>query len=73
LLERRELDVIQDEKRIEDIDYDANTEIIFWADSYEKTIKRSYMVNALAGDVKVGYAQDLNMKGMDITPFSMVG
>ncbi|XP_023703710.1 low-density lipoprotein receptor-related protein 2 [Cryptotermes secundus] len=63
LLERRQLDVIQDEKRIEAIDYDPNTEIIFWADSYEKTIKRSYMVNAQKGDVKVGFAQDLNMKG----------
>lgn len=63
LLERRQMDVIQDEKRIEAIDYDPNTEIVFWADSYEKTIKRSYMVNAQKGDVKVGFAQDLNVKG----------
>ena len=60
-----ELDVIQDEKRIEAIDYDPNSEIIFWADSYDKTIKRSYMVNAQRGDVKVGFAQDLNMKGIN--------
>lgn len=72
LLERRQLDVIQDEKRIEAIDYDPNTEIIFWADSYEKTIKRSYMVNAQKGDVKVGFAQDLNMKGIHKTPFSII-
>lgn len=63
LLERRQTDVIQDEKRIEAIDYDPTTEIVFWADSYEKTIKRSYMVNAQKGDVKVGFAQDLNVKG----------
>lgn len=67
LLERRQSDVIQDEKRIEAIDYDPNTEIVFWADSYEKTIKRSYMVNAQKGDVKVGYAQDLNVKGMHMS------
>lgn len=63
LLERRQTDVIQDEKRIEALDYDPNTEIVFWADSYEKTIKRSYMVNAQNGHVKVGFAQDLNVKG----------
>lgn len=71
LPERRQMDVIQDEKRIEAIDYDPSTEIIFWADSYEKTIKRSYMVNAQKGDVKVGFAQDLNMKGMHITASAM--
>lgn len=60
--ERRELDIIQDENRIEAIDYDPSHEIIFWADSYEKTIKRSYMVNAQSGEVKTGYAQDLNIK-----------
>lgn len=71
ILDRRQIDVIQNEKRIEAIDYDPNTEIIFWADSYDKTIKRSYMVNAQKGDVKVGFAQDLNMKGMHITVSSM--
>ncbi|XP_045536115.1 low-density lipoprotein receptor-related protein 2 [Papilio machaon] len=58
-----EFDVITSEKRIEAIDYDPQREMIFWADSYEKTIKRSYMVNALDGRVKTGFAQDLNMKG----------
>lgn len=58
-----EFDVINSEKRIEAIDYDPQREMIFWADSYEKTIKRSYMVNALDGRVKTGFAQDLNMKG----------
>lgn len=41
-----EFDVIQAEKRIEALDYNAGAQIVFWADSYEKTIKRSYMVNA---------------------------
>nr|CAD7412023.1 unnamed protein product [Timema cristinae] len=63
ILERRQLDVIQDERRIEAIDYDPTREMVFWADSYEKTIKRSYMVNAQEGEVKIGFAQDLNMKG----------
>jgi low density lipoprotein-related protein 2 len=72
LLERHQMDVIQNEKRIEAIDYEPKTEIIFWADSYERTIKRSYMVNAQKGDVKVGFAQDLNMKGMYITASAMI-
>ncbi|KAJ0178036.1 hypothetical protein K1T71_005859 [Dendrolimus kikuchii] len=58
-----QFDVISSEKRIEAIDYDPKTEMIFWADSYDKTIKRSYMVNARNGEVKSGFAQDLNMKG----------
>lgn len=58
-----EFNVIGAEKRIEAIDYDPTNEMVFWADSYDKTIKRSYMVNALNGQVKSGFAQDLNMKG----------
>lgn len=58
-----EYDIISAEKRIEAIDYDPKNEMVFWADSYDKTIKRSYMVNALQGEVKSGFAQDLNMKG----------
>lgn len=58
-----ELDIIASEKRIEAIDYDPKNEMVFWADSYDKTIKRSYMINAKKGEVKSGFAQDLNMKG----------
>lgn len=58
-----ELDIIASEKRIEAIDYDPKNEMVFWADSYDKTIKRSYMINAKQGKVKSGFAQDLNMKG----------
>ncbi|XP_017778488.1 PREDICTED: low-density lipoprotein receptor-related protein 2 isoform X2 [Nicrophorus vespilloides] len=63
LKEREEIDVISEEKRIEALDYNPLSKIIFWADSYDKTIKRSYMVNALNGQVKTGFAQDLEMKG----------
>lgn len=58
-----QFDVITSEKRIEAIDYDPKGEMVFWADSYDKTIKRSYMINAVKGEVKSGFAQDLNMKG----------
>lgn len=58
-----EFAVIAAEKRIEALDYDAQQQIVFWADSYDKTIKRSYMVNAIDGRAKIGFAQDLNMKG----------
>ena len=60
---QNEFDVIQEEKRIEALDYNGKTQLIFWADSYDKTIKRSYMVNAKDGQAKIGFAQDLNMKG----------
>lgn len=60
---REELDVITSEKRIEAIDYEPKNQMIFWVDSYDKTIKRSYMLNAQNGQVKTGFAQDLRMKG----------
>jgi len=59
-----EMDVIDNEKRVQAIDFDPRTEYIFWIDSYDNTIKRSYMVNAKEGEAKIGYAQDLNMKSM---------
>lgn len=60
---RRMLDVIENENRIEAVDFDPVAEMIFWVDSYNRSIKRSYMINAKDGKVKMGYAQDLNMKG----------
>lgn len=63
LRQRRGFEVIGSEKRIEALDYSADTQIVFWADSYDKTIKRSYMVDAKDGQAKIGFAQDLNMKG----------
>lgn len=62
LKEREEIPVINDEKRIEAIDFNPETQMVFWADSYDKTIKRSYMIDAQQGAVKMGYAQDLSMK-----------
>lgn len=37
--------------------------MVFWVDSKERKIKRSYMIDARQGEVKVGYAQELTMKG----------
>lgn len=56
------LDVIENENRIEAVDFDPINEMIYWVDSYNKSIRRSYMVNAQDGKVKMGYAQDLNVK-----------
>ena len=60
---KRLLEVIENENRIEAIDFDPLAEMIFWADSYNRSIKRSYMVNAKDGKVKTGFAQDLDIKG----------
>jgi len=55
--------ILNNEKRIRAIDFDPKSEIVYWADSYDQSIKRSYMVDAKDGQVKVGYPQDLNIKG----------
>jgi len=59
---REEMDVIDNEKRVQAIDFNPKTEYVFWINSYDNTIKRSYMVNAKKGQAKIGYAQDLNME-----------
>lgn len=61
--EKKHLSILSNEKRIRAIDYDPKSEIVYWADSYDQSIKRSYMVDAKGGQVKVGYPQDLNIKG----------
>ncbi|KAF7269177.1 hypothetical protein GWI33_017770 [Rhynchophorus ferrugineus] len=61
---RDEKGIISEEKRIEAIDYNPNTNMVFWADSYFKTIKRSYLPLALDGKVKTGFPQDLEMKAI---------
>lgn len=60
--DRRDLSVVMDEKRIESLDYNPKVEMVYWADSFDNAIKRSYMINAHEGVVKVGHAQDLNIK-----------
>ena len=50
-----EFTVIGSEKRIEAIDYNPETQLVFWADSYDKTIKRSYMVNAMNGNYNLTF------------------
>ncbi|KAF4524946.1 hypothetical protein B566_EDAN012702 [Ephemera danica] len=60
---RRGEDVIRGEKRVEAIDFNPHSEMIFWADSFDKSIKRSFMVGAKAGEVHMGFAQDLSIKG----------
>ncbi|XP_066588132.1 low-density lipoprotein receptor-related protein 2 isoform X2 [Prorops nasuta] len=67
---REEFYVISDEKRIQAVDFHPRSEYVFWIDSHDNTIKRSYMVNAKNGEVKTGFAQDLNMKS-DAKPTSL--
>lgn len=59
---KEEMDLVDNENRVHTIDFDPKSEYVFWIDAYEGTIKRSYMLNAKEGQVKVGYAQDLNIK-----------
>lgn len=69
--EKRHLSILSNEKRIMAIDFDPKSEIVYWADSYDQSIKRSYMVDAKDGQVKVGYPQDLNIKGSSSKPVAV--
>lgn len=59
---KEEVEVVVDEKRVQSIDFDPKAEYVFWIDSHDYSIRRSYMLNAKGGQVKIGYAQDLNIK-----------
>lgn len=68
---KREVEVIRKEKHIEAIDYNPVSETVFWVDSSDKKIKRSYMVDAMGGSVKTGFPQDLTTKGTAISTCSV--
>lgn len=55
-------DVIKGES-IKSLDYEPKSGIVYWTDSYERTIKRSYIPGSPGKqNVTVGYAQDLEIK-----------
>lgn len=56
------LGVIANEKRVRAIDFDPKMEYVFWIDSHDNAIKRSYMIHAHNGEAKTGFAQDLDIK-----------
>jgi len=60
--DERDLSVIVEEKRIQSLDYNPRQEMVYWADSFDHSLKRSFMVEAQNGAVKIGHAQDLTIK-----------
>jgi low density lipoprotein-related protein 2 len=56
-------DVVRGERRVEALDFNPKTEMIFWADSFDRSLKRSFMVGAKSGEAQIGFAQDLTIKG----------
>ncbi|XP_015126789.1 low-density lipoprotein receptor-related protein 2 [Diachasma alloeum] len=62
LHKREEIPAIANEKRIRSVDIDPKMEYVYWINSHDNTIKRSYMINAKEGQAKIGYAQDLNVQ-----------
>lgn len=58
----RRFDVIKGES-INSLDYEPRSGIVYWTDSYERTIKRSYIPGSPEQkNVTVGYAQDLAIR-----------
>ena len=55
-------DVVIDQGRIEDIDYDPRDRMIYWVDSYERRIKRSH-IPKMENGAEIGHAQDIQVIG----------
>lgn len=58
----RESEIIMDQARIEGIDFDPVKNIIYWVDSQEKSIKRSFIPKMHEG-AEIGYPQDIQPAG----------
>ncbi|RWS16465.1 low-density lipoprotein receptor-related protein 2-like protein [Dinothrombium tinctorium] len=56
--------LIKGESRIQALDYDPIKDIIYWADSFEKTIKRAYIPDPRDPEHGLGYPQNLDVKGL---------
>lgn len=54
----RTTQIIRNERKVESIDIYSN--LIYWADSYERTIKRSWIPEN--NGALIGYGQDLDIK-----------
>merc|ERR1711892_24271 len=58
----RETEIVKDQERIEGIDYDPKLNMIYWVDSQEKSIKRSFIPRMHAG-VEIGHPQEIQPAG----------
>ncbi|XP_067141896.1 low-density lipoprotein receptor-related protein 2 isoform X5 [Centruroides vittatus] len=54
--------VINNQTRIQAFDFDPVRDIVYWADSFDKTIKRSFLPDTKHQGT--GYAQNLELKGI---------
>lgn len=57
-------DVVYGQTRVGAMDYDVRADIIYWIDTFEKTIKRSYISNLHDANRGSFFAQDLSLKGL---------
>merc|ERR1712218_285511 len=58
----REVEVVKDQERIEGIDFDPIKNMIYWVDSQEKSIKRSFIPKMHQG-AEIGHPQDIQPAG----------
>ena len=67
---KQEVDVVKKEARIEAVDYDPNTMMVYWADSQEKAIKRSFIPGTPnQPEAAIGHPQIIqHFESKDITP-----
>lgn len=56
--------LIAGESRIQSLDYDPVEQVLYWTDSYEKKIERSFIPEQSRPDHGLGFAQNLNLKGI---------
>lgn len=64
LPQQHQSSLISGESRIQSLDYDPITDILYWTDTYDKTIKRAVIPNPNDPEHGNGFSQNLELKGL---------
>lgn len=64
LKEKRAIDVVRNEARVESIDFDPKSMMIYWVDSQEKSIRRSFIPGTdVQPEAMIGFPQEVMTAG----------
>ena len=63
--------VVSGETRIQSVDYDPTTKIVYWADSYDLSIKRAVLPNLEDVSHGMAFSQDIKLKDAKSKPVDL--
>ncbi|CAG2168284.1 unnamed protein product, partial [Oppiella nova] len=64
LSQQHQSSLVAGESRVQSLDFDPITDILYWTDTYDKTIKRAVIPNPSDPEHGNGFSQNLDLKGL---------